>query len=80
MNRKARGAICAGFEKFGLTEREREVLNRLACGLLWKSVADDLGITVRTVGFHCANICRKTGAGNCFGAFVKVFEINKTKK
>lgn len=55
-----------------MTPREREIINLLAKGGLWKTVANELKISVHTVHFHCRNICKKTGAGNCFAAFYKL--------
>ena len=45
-----------------LTSREREVLERVIAGRLNKSIADDLGICIKTVEFHRARIMQKTGA------------------
>ena len=42
-----------------LTDREREVLNQLAKGYLYKEIADSLGIGVETVRRHLSNIYRK---------------------
>ncbi len=47
----------AGLES--LTEREREVLRRVARGLTTKEIAAELGISVRTVDSHRANLMRK---------------------
>ncbi|MEZ5286141.1 MAG: response regulator transcription factor [Vicinamibacterales bacterium] len=44
-----------------LTEREREVLTWLARGLSSKEVAAELGISVRTVESHRANLMHKLG-------------------
>ncbi len=44
-----------------LTEREREVLELIAQGLSSKEIAHQLGLTVRTVDFHVANILQKLG-------------------
>lgn len=45
----------------GLTEREREVLNGLACGYPNKTIAYDLGISARTVEVYRANVMTKLG-------------------
>jgi two-component system, NarL family, response regulator NreC len=42
-----------------LTEREREVLKRIAAGCSTKEIADDLKISVRTVEDHRQSIMRK---------------------
>lgn len=45
-----------------LTPREREVFSLVACGLLNKQVAFDLGITEKTVKVHRAGVMQKMGA------------------
>lgn len=47
-----------------LTPREHEVLERLAAGLTHRRIADELGISERTVATHRDNIIRKTEAGS----------------
>jgi DNA-binding NarL/FixJ family response regulator len=47
-----------------LTERELEVLARLARGRLNKEIAAELGISERTVKFHVSALMGKLGAGN----------------
>jgi two-component system NarL family response regulator len=47
-----------------LTEREQEVLEVLAKGLLNKEIAAALNISERTVKFHVSAILRKLAAGN----------------
>ena len=42
-----------------LTTRERQVLERIVAGRLNKQVADDLGISIKTVEAHRANIMEK---------------------
>ncbi|MFM8548588.1 MAG: response regulator transcription factor [Betaproteobacteria bacterium] len=42
-----------------LTSRERQVLERIVAGRLNKQVADDLGISIKTVEAHRANIMEK---------------------
>ncbi len=42
-----------------LSEREREVLQRIAAGKLNKQIADELGIAVRTVEVHRARVFAK---------------------
>ncbi|UZK69061.1 response regulator [Sphingomonas sp. S1-29] len=48
----------------GLTPRERELLQGLAGGLSNKSVAEQLGISVRTVEMHRGNLMKRLGAGS----------------
>ena len=47
-----------------LTEREREILSYVSKGLTSKAIAQRLGISVRTVDIHRANIMNKTGTRN----------------
>jgi len=47
-----------------LTEREREVLEGLACGYPNKTIAYDLGISSRTVEVYRANVMEKLGVSN----------------
>jgi DNA-binding NarL/FixJ family response regulator len=48
----------------GLTSRETEVLELLARGLPNKQIAEELGLTERTVKFHVSSILAKLGAAN----------------
>lgn len=52
--------ICA----YGLSARERQVLQGIAHGLANKEIADQLSISVRTVESHRLNIREKTEGGN----------------
>ncbi|MDH4450461.1 MAG: response regulator transcription factor [Rhodoferax sp.] len=45
-----------------LTLRESQVLERIVAGRLNKQIADDLGISIKTVEAHRANIMEKLGA------------------
>ncbi|MDH4115287.1 MAG: response regulator, partial [Burkholderiaceae bacterium] len=45
-----------------LTPREQQVLERIAAGRLNKQIADDLGISIKTVEAHRANIMDKVNA------------------
>lgn len=47
-----------------LTQREREVLDGLACGYPNKTIAYDLGISSRTVEVYRANVMEKLGVTN----------------
>lgn len=47
-----------------LSQREREVLDELIKGHYNKNIADNLGITPRTVEFHRANIFEKLGVSS----------------
>ena len=48
----------------GLTEREREILERVARGNQNKIIAADLGLSEHTVKIHLHNIIRKLGVHN----------------
>ena len=56
-NAATRGALMAR-----LTLRESQVLERIVAGRLNKQIADDLGISIKTVEAHRANIMEKLGA------------------
>jgi FixJ family two-component response regulator len=45
-----------------LTSREAQVLERIVAGRLNKQIADDLGISIKTVEAHRANIMEKLNA------------------
>ena len=45
-----------------LTGRESQVLERIVAGRLNKQIADDLGISIKTVEAHRANIMEKFSA------------------
>ena len=45
-----------------LTPREREVMALVVTGMLNKQIADDLGISIKTVEAHRANIMEKLNA------------------
>ena len=57
----------------GLTEREVEVLLRVARGLTNQEIAETLFISPRTVAQHVQNILRKTGMGNRAAATAYAF-------
>ena len=69
MLEKARDAF-AGFQQAAsrdallakLTGREAQVLERIVAGRLNKQIADDLGISIKTVEAHRANIMEKLNA------------------
>lgn len=59
-NHQARGAELRA-RLASLTEREQEVMQRVALGRLNKVIADELGIAVRTVEVHRARVFSKLG-------------------
>ena len=54
-----------------LTGREAQVLERIVAGRLNKQIADDLGISIKTVEAHRANIMEKLGA-NTVADLIKI--------
>jgi two-component system response regulator FixJ len=67
-NRDAKGLLAL------LTEREREVLNRLTLGEANKLVAYNLGISPRTAEIHRANIKKKLKA-SCLSDLVRMAHL-----
>ncbi len=57
----AAGAASLAARLAGLTLRERQVMDRVLAGKLNKVIADDLGITMRTVEVHRAHVFEKMG-------------------
>jgi DNA-binding CsgD family transcriptional regulator len=47
-----------------LSGRERQVMDHVIAGKLNKTIADELGISIKTVEMHRSNIMRKLGARN----------------
>lgn len=60
-------------ETFNLSRREIQVLEHLARGLAVKQIADELGITERTVSFHLSNLYAKLEVQSQSGALAKAF-------
>lgn len=58
-----------------VTDREREILERVARGDKYSLIASDLGISIDTVDFHLRNLRRKAGAKNTLA--VAVFFVGK---
>jgi DNA-binding NarL/FixJ family response regulator len=50
--------------ELGLSEREFEILRRLALGQSNKQISEGLYVTEQTVKFHLTNLYRKTGTAN----------------
>ncbi len=46
-------------EDYHLTQREKETLDLLAKGYLYKEIAHEMGVRLETVSFHLGNIYRK---------------------
>ena len=58
-----------------LTVREREVMHRIIEGKPNKMIAEELGISVRTVEFHRANVMEKMGATSV-AALIQVIALH----
>ena len=58
-NQAAQGAVDTRLSS--LTDREREVMHRVAAGKLNKVIADELNVSVRTVEVHRARVFAKAG-------------------
>jgi len=58
----------------GLTRRELEVLLALVLGSSNQAIADDLGISAKTVGHHVQHVYRKAGVRSRAAATVWAFE------
>jgi|GEM_PF-6167603 len=52
------------FSQYGLTVRERNILDRLSEGKSNQEISDQLSISIRTAGTHVANIYGKLGCTN----------------
>lgn len=59
LRRRARRGLQRALDE--LTEREREVMQRVVAGLANKQIADELAISVRTVEVHRAHLFDKMG-------------------
>ncbi|MCY7369953.1 MAG: response regulator transcription factor [Polaromonas sp.] len=62
-----------------LTSREAQVLERIVAGRLNKQIADDLGISIKTVEAHRANIMEKLNA-NTVADLLKIALGSSTQK
>ena len=63
-----------------LTTREAQVLERIVAGRLNKQIADDLGISIKTVEAHRANIMEKLGANTVADLLKIALGSNATQK
>jgi DNA-binding NarL/FixJ family response regulator len=61
---------------YGLTERERGVLQLMSEGLIKKEIADRLSLSVHTVDTHLRNIYAKLEVGTRTGAVAKALKEN----
>lgn len=63
-----------------LTPRERQVLERIVAGRLNKQIADDLGISIKTVEAHRASIMDKTNSGTVADLMRVVMDTSQPAK
>ena len=52
------------FEEFGLTGREREILERVATGRSNKQIAGEFWLSEQTIKYHLTNVYRKLGVSS----------------
>lgn len=81
VNRKSKVPVFSIDNKNTLTIREIEIMEKLSEGLLYKEIADSLGLSLNTVKNHLKNIYPKLGAGNRSEAIIEYLIISdKIKK
>ena len=71
LGRLASAAEGTGHERIHLTRRERQVMGGLEKGLLYKEIAEELGISFSAVHKHQHKIFTKLGASNRTEAITK---------
>jgi DNA-binding NarL/FixJ family response regulator len=59
-----------------LTKRQLQIVKLIAKGMSSREIADQLGLSNRTVEVHRYNILRKTKSKNSIIAVQKVFALN----
>jgi DNA-binding NarL/FixJ family response regulator len=64
-------ALAPPSEDYGLTDREREVLELMVNGLIKKEIADKLSLSYHTIDSHLRNIYQKLHVNTRAGAVVK---------
>ena len=70
----ARGTSSFGDTGAQLTERELAILQRVCRNMSYHEIAQELGITKRTVSFHISNMLSKTGHKSIIGLAVEAAE------
>lgn len=63
-------------QEYGLTKREKQILNLLAEGLTMKGIARQLGLSYNTMTTHFKNIYRKLNVHNKGLAIAKALKEN----
>ncbi|HEX7130959.1 MAG TPA: AAA family ATPase [Iamia sp.] len=61
---RGRSVVPRHLRSLGFTSREVDVLQQIAAGLTSRQVADELGISVRTVEHHIASMFARTGVND----------------
>ncbi len=64
-------AMSAPSDAYGLTDRERKVLELMVNGLIKKEIADKLSLSYHTIDSHLRNIYQKLHVHTRAGAVVK---------
>lgn len=72
------GTSTLGCTSSTLTEREFEILQRICRSMSYAEIAEDLGITKRTVNFHIGNMLSKTGYKSIVGLAVEATDKGYT--
>jgi len=64
-------------EDFDLSDRERQILEKLASGLSNREIADDIFLSEKTVKHYMTNIMNKLHVTNRVQAAIKAYEMSK---
>jgi len=64
----ARAAPSGESDAPALTDRERDILSRVAAGMTTAAISRELWVSEHTIKFHLTNIYRKLGVANRAGA------------
>lgn len=65
-------------EEFDLSDRERQILEKLAQGLSNRDIANDICLSEKTVKHYMTNIMTKLHVSNRVQAAIKAYEMTKT--
>jgi DNA-binding CsgD family transcriptional regulator len=66
------GLSTAFIEKYGITKREREIIEAVIQGKTNKEIADTVFVSTKTVEYHLCSIYKKTGAPNRFALYALI--------
>src|SRR5207248_2337012 len=61
---RSSGAAKVAADEFGLTTREREILEQIATGRSNKQIAGEFWLSEQTIKYHLTNVYRKLGVGS----------------